>query len=119
MGSIFLGVYMLIEKEYWGILFLGLGFYGTYNQTKKLLDNSPQIIMNDEGIKLKNKKLLNWKNIQNDRVFTERRGKNSTTYLAFNNEKIDIGELDIKNDELEKLLQVYRVRFENNDSNSQ
>lgn len=114
VGSILLGAYMIFEKEYWGILFLGLGFYGTYNQIKKLLDNSPQIIINAEGIKLKDKKLLNWKNIQDDRVFTERRGKNSTTYLAFNNEKIDIGELTIKFEELENLLHVYRVRYENN-----
>ncbi|KAF2342510.1 hypothetical protein [Flavobacterium tistrianum] len=110
-GSILLGIYSLYEKQYWGLILLGFGFYLTYNQIKKLLDKNPQIIINAEGIKLKDKKLVKWKGIQNDRVFTSG-GKNRTTYLAFNNEMIDIGELDIKDQELEKLLQVYRVRSE-------
>lgn len=110
----FLGIYFLNKKEYLGLLFLGSGLYLTYHQIKKLRDKSPQISINSEGIKLKDEKLVKWKNIHNDRVFTESKGKYSTTYLAFNNEMIDIGELDIKNQELEKLLHVYRVRFENN-----
>lgn len=119
LGSILLGFYMLYEKEYWGLLFLGSGLYLTNGQIKKSRDKSPQIIINAEGIKLKDEKLIKWKNIKNDRVFTKTRGRNSTTYLAFNNEKIDIGELDVKNQELENLLHVYRIRFENNNINSQ
>lgn len=111
-GSILLGVYMIFEKEYWGLLFLGFGIYLTYDQIKKLRDKNPQIIINAEGIKLRDEKLIKWKNIRNDRVFIETRGKNSTTYLAFNNEMIDIGELDIKTKDLEKMLHVYRVRYE-------
>jgi hypothetical protein len=108
------GIYFLSETEYLGLLFLALGIYLSYNQIKKLRDKSPQIIINAEGIKLKDEKLVKWKNIWNDRVFTETRGKNSTTYLAFNNEMIDIGEFNIKSQKLEKLLHVYRVRYENN-----
>ncbi|MRX67698.1 hypothetical protein SAMN06265349_10567 [Flavobacterium resistens] len=107
------GIYFLYEKEYLGLFLLGVGVYLTYDNVKKLRDKSPQIIINAEGIKLKDEKLVKWNNIRNDRVFTEIRGKNSTTYLAFNHEKIDIGELDIKTQDLEKMLHVYRVRYEN------
>jgi len=113
-GMVLLGIYLLYGKEYIGILLLGSGIYLTYHQIKRAQDKSPQIIINAEGIKLKNEKLAKWKNIRNDRVFIEMNGKSSTTYLAFNNEKIDLSELDIKTSHLENLLNVYRVRCENN-----
>ncbi|MTH17295.1 hypothetical protein [Flavobacterium sp. LC2016-01] len=108
------GLYFLSKKEYLCLLLLGIGLYLSYIQVKKLRDKSPQVIINAEGIKLKDQKLVIWKNIRNDRVLTEIRGKNSRTYLAFNHEKIDIAEFNIKSQELEKLLHVYRVRYENN-----
>ncbi|KAF2330279.1 hypothetical protein [Flavobacterium daemonense] len=113
LGMLVLGIYLLYDEHYFGLFFVGISLYSAYTQIKKLRDKSPQIIFNAEGIKLKDENLVKWKNIRNDRVFTEIRGKNSTTYLAFNNEKIDIGELDIKTQDLEKMLHVYRVRYEN------
>jgi hypothetical protein len=107
------GVYFVLEKEYFGLVPLAVGLYMSYNQIKKILDKNPQIIINAEGIKLKDEQLFKWKNIRNDRVFTQKRGKNTTTYLAFNDEMIDIDELDIKRKELENILHVYRVRSEN------
>ncbi|MBF4518812.1 hypothetical protein IRZ71_20850 [Flavobacterium sp. ANB] len=114
LGLISLGVYFLWEKEYFAIFISAFGFYMAYEQIKKLSDNDPQIIINDKGIQLKNKKLKSWSKIYNDRVFTRSSGKNSRNYLSFNNEMIEIDDLSIKFDELETLLHVYRVRFENN-----
>ncbi|MFH6969093.1 hypothetical protein [Flavobacterium sp. FlaQc-28] len=113
LGMIFIGIYFGLQQEYFGLLILAFGLYLAYDQIKKLRDNEPQIIINDKGIKLKDEKIVSWNRISNDRVFTQSSGKRSTNYLAFNNELIEIDELTIKFDDLEKLLHVYRVRFEN------
>ena len=115
-GASFLGAYILLEKEYFGIILLGFGLYLSYGQINKLRDTAPQIVINDKGIKLKNEKLISWNRIYNDRVYSQSNGKSSTNYLAFNDEKVEIDDLSIKFDEFEKLLHVYRVRYENNNS---
>ena len=112
LGLGFFGVFLLFEKEYLGLLFLGIGIYFSFDQAKKLRDKNPQIVLNDKGIKLKNENLVSWNKIFNDRVFSESNGKSSTNYLAFNAEKIVIDELTIEYEELENLLHVYRVRYE-------
>lgn len=105
-----LGIYLLIDKSYLGLVFVVFGLYLSYDQIKKLRDQEPQIIINDKGIKLKGVKLISWNNINDERIFTG----SSTNYLAFNNEMIDIGDLNVKFKDLEHLLHVYRVRYENN-----
>jgi len=112
LGLGFFGVFLLFEKEYLGLLFLGIGLYYSFDQSKKLRDKSPQIVLNDKGIKLKNENLVSWNKIFNDRVFSESNGKSSTNCLAFNEEKIEIDDLTIEYEELENLLHVYRVRYE-------
>jgi uncharacterized membrane protein YciS (DUF1049 family) len=112
-----LGVYFLIEKEFIGLLFFGFGLYLSFNQIKKIRDKSPQISINDKGIKLKNENLISWDRIYNDRVYSQSNGKSSTNYLAFNDEEIEIDDLGITFSELEKLLQVYRVRYETENLN--
>lgn len=114
LGTSFLGIYLLVEKEYFGLVLLILGLYLSFDQFNKLKDNAPQIIVNDKGIKLKNENLTPWNRIYNDRVFSQSNGKKSTNYLAFNDEKIAIDELAIKFNELENMLHVYRVRYEKN-----
>lgn len=112
LGLSVLGVYFLIEEQYIGLLFLGFGLYFSYDQIKKIKDKNPQIIINDKGIKLKNENLVSWDRIYNDRVYSQSNGKSSTNHLAFNDEEIVIDDLGITFSELEKLLQVYRVRSE-------
>lgn len=113
-GVSLLGVYFLIEKEYFGLLLLGFGLYFLYDQFKKLNDKSPQIIINDKGIILKNENLISWNTIYDDRVYSQSNGKSSTNYFAFNDETVSIEGLTIKFKELENLLHVYRVRYEKN-----
>lgn len=112
-----LGVYFLKDKEYIGLLFFGFGLYLSFNQIKKLREKSPQISINDKGIILKNENLISWDRIYNDRVYCQSNGKNSTNYLAFNDEEISIDDLGITFSELENLLHVYRVRFEKENLN--
>ncbi|MDQ8012271.1 MAG: hypothetical protein REI96_07485 [Flavobacterium nitrogenifigens] len=116
VGIILLGIYFIYNEDYFGLLFLGLGIYSIYIQIKKLRDKRPQIIINAEGIKLKDEDLVSWENIKNERIFTKFRRYSSTNYFGFNDKQIEIGELDIHFDNLENLLHVYRVRFENNNS---
>lgn len=106
--------YMGDSSGYFWMLLPLIGVYSFYSCLKKYFDKSPQIIINNEGIKLKNTNLIPWNQVYNDRVFNESHGKSSTNYFAFNDEKISIDNLDVKFDELEILLQVYRVRFEKN-----
>jgi hypothetical protein len=112
LGLCVLGGYYSMEREYWGALFLGLGLYLFYQQFNKLKEKGPQIVINNKGIKLKNENLISWDQIYNDKVYCESSGKSSTNYLVFNDEKISIDELSITFSELEKILHVYRVRFE-------
>ncbi|WP_281637544.1 hypothetical protein [Flavobacterium marginilacus] len=111
-------VIYLLPKEYFGLLFLGLGYglYLLYIQINKLRDKAPQIVINDKGIKLKNKNLVPWNKIYGDRIFCQTFGKSPTNYLVFNKEEIEIDDLTIKSNELEKLLHVYRVRYDNDNS---
>lgn len=117
IGISALGVYFLIEKEYIGLLFFGFGLYLSYNQIIKLSEKNPQIVINDKGIILKNENIIIWDRIYNDRVYNQSNGKNSTNYLAFNDEEISIDDLGITFSELEKLLHVYRVRYEKENLN--
>lgn len=116
IGIGLLGSYLLSGKEYFGIILFGIGLYMIYVQINKLRDKGPQIVINDKGIKLKNENLISWSSIHDDRVYSERKGKSTTNYLAFNDEEIEIDDLAIKFEELEKLLHVYRVRYEKNNS---
>jgi hypothetical protein len=116
LGISVLGGYFLFEEEYFGLLFLGFGLYLSYNQINKVNDKSPQIVINDEGIRFKNENLISWDKIYNDRVYSESSGKSSTNYLVFNDEKIEIDDLSIQFEKLENLLNVYRVRYEKNNS---
>jgi len=114
LGISVLGGYFLLEEDYFGLLFLGFCLYLSYNQIKKVSDKSPQIVINDKGIILKNENIISWDKIYDDKVYNQSNGKSSTNYLAFNEEEISIDDLGISFSELEKLLHVYRVRYEKN-----
>lgn len=116
LGISVLGGYIVMDEKYFGLLFLGFGLYLSYQQIIKVSDKSPQIVINDEGIRLKNENLISWNKIYNDRVYSESSGKGSNNYFVFNDEKIEIDELSIEFEKLENLLHVYRIRYEKNNS---
>ncbi len=118
LGMIGVGIYFYIEDSgYLWLVFIVIGSFLSYQQIKKVIDKSPQIIINEKGIKLKDESLVTWNNIHEDQVYTRSSGKNSTNYLKFNNEQISISDLDVTFTEMENLLHVYRVRYEKNNAN--
>ncbi|RED18936.1 hypothetical protein BD847_4187 [Flavobacterium cutihirudinis] len=103
--------YYFFENNWIKIIVVAFGLFLTYDHLKKIIDRKPQLIINSSGIQAKNQKIIPWNKIRNDKVL-----KN---YLSFNNTEIEIEYFNIKPSELENLLHVYRVRFENNNSKSQ
>lgn len=97
-----------------GTVFCAIGLYMVYSAFKKYQDKQAQIILSDQGITVKNHELVSWDKIWNDRVYTTTNGKSNESYLAFNDEEVLIDDLNIKFEQLEQLLHVYRVRFEKN-----
>ncbi|WP_298138761.1 hypothetical protein [Flavobacterium sp.] len=122
LGGAFSGyaIYILLttEKEYFYLLFLAVGVYFLYNSISKLINNSPQIVINSTGITLHKQSLMKWQNITNECVESRRSGKHMNYYLVlkFNNKNIEfqIDDLNIDGEKLESLMQVYRVRFGKN-----
>lgn len=109
-----LGGYIFYNErsDYFWIVLIAIGAYLLFISIKKYSNKSPQIILNSKGIKLNNCNEVSWNEVFYDEVFSESNGKSSTNYLSFNDEKISIDDLDVTVSELEKLLKVYRVRFE-------
>lgn len=124
LGLLFIisGIYLFESKDQIIIiiLFCGLGSYFLISSLVKLSSNDPRITISSEGILLHKKELMRWNAIQKEMTEIRRSGKHVNHYLVFyyNNQhqEMQIDDLDTNNDKLEKLLQVYRVRFEKNKS---
>lgn len=90
--------------------------YMLFMNIRKLLDISPQLILNAEGITLK-KQFYAWNIIRNERVVMEKSGKSTVhnLYLYHSNkeEVLLLKGFTKKPDEIEELLHVYRTRFNN------
>lgn len=114
-----IGAYIYyINKPIWlSLIMVAIGGYSLFSWYKKSNEKKPQLILNEQGITLKESGFFSWEDIENDRVYTKSSGKSSTTYLAFNYEEIEIDGLDIDAEDLENILHVYRVRFERGHSN--
>lgn len=108
-----IGIYTYINNKsfvFW--LFLPLiGAYILYSTLSKRYDSSPQIIINEFGIQLKNDELIKWDEIENEKVYLKKTGKFYLHYLSFNDIEICIINLNISFKDLENYLQVYRTRF--------
>jgi hypothetical protein len=100
------------------LLFGALGSYFFISSLLKLFSKSPRIILSSEGILLHKKELMKWEYITNEITEIRSSGKHTNYYLVFyyknKQQEMQIDDLEIDNDKLENLLQVYRVRFEKN-----
>lgn len=113
------GIFLFPEKHNYFFLIIALiGLLITIKEVKKYLNQEPQIVINSNGIKLSKKDIYNWRDIKNERIDSKANGEVVSKYLVFefkqSIEKIQIDELNINELELEKLLQVYRLRYEKN-----
>lgn len=89
----------------YALFLLILGIYTSFQSLKKLLNRDPQIIINDKGILIPSTfKFYKWSEIMNEEV--------TSKYLFFEHSKgifeIEIEELNISKQRLNKLLILYR-----------
>jgi hypothetical protein len=103
------------DKNYFYLIFIGLGLFFLIKSVQKITAKEPPIILNAQGIKLPKTDFMEWQNIRGEFLEARRSGKHVHNYLVFyyknQHQEIQIDDLDTNTEKLEKLLQVYRVRF--------
>lgn len=111
------GIYLIAIKNLPmdGTMSLFFSAFWIYREFPRATNRTPQIILNDEGIGTYSAEFFEWKDISNADVIKE--GLSSTRYyLSYDypigTEKKDITDLDISDDELVHLLNVYRGRYD-------
>jgi hypothetical protein len=82
---------------------------------RKVLDKSPQLILNTKGIETENDGFFPWSDISSDQVIRRQQGKSSVIYLEFDDsygttKQVNIDELDVNRKALEDMLHTYRIR---------
>lgn len=129
IGGLFVGLFFLVvgfyllfgkEKSIFGLLPIICSVFPFKKGIKIIRDKNYQILINSEGIKFKNQELISWKYIQNTSLNFEPdyspHGSHIQHYFSFsvngNVVNVPINDLNITHKKLEKLVQVYRVRYE-------
>lgn len=116
-------IYLFIdgERSYFYLIFIIVGGLLIYNSVKRIRTKEPSIIINSLGIKLAEIEFMSWESISDDLIEPRKSGKNTYHYLNFmylgENFDVQIDDLDTTSEKLEKLLHVYRVRYEKNNPN--
>jgi len=114
-----MGVFVLIGESYpiIGILMIGIGGYVAIKEFKQATNNEPQIILNDMGMQTISAGFYKWSEIRNEEVKMRGSGKSVRFYFIYDHplgsEDISIDDFKINKKELEKLMRVYRGRFNN------
>jgi hypothetical protein len=101
-----------------GIMSL-IGIYSSIKELRKILNNKPQIIIDNKGIETITTEFKNWTNIESEEVIQEGYGKSAKSYLTYWYddeifEKIEIDKLDITHQQLENMIRTYRIRNNKN-----
>jgi len=101
-----------------GIMSL-IGIYSSIKELRKILNNKPQIIIDNKGIETITTEFKNWTNIESEEVIQEGYGKSAKSYLRYWYdeeifEKIEIDKLDITHQQLENIIRTYRIRNNKN-----
>lgn len=95
------------------VLLLAGGTYLFVSGLMHYMNRKPQIILTNEGVATAKINFYSWGEVTNEDTKIERHGKSRTVYFVYNYPgglcKMRIGELAISQDELEKLLRMYRV----------
>jgi uncharacterized membrane protein YciS (DUF1049 family) len=117
------GIYFFLKGEtknyILGTIMSAIGFYSTVKESRKALNNKPQIIIDNKGIKTKNVDFKDWSTIESEEVVQEGYDKSAKSYLTYfydvdEFEKIEIDSLNVTHRELENMIRTYRIRNNKN-----
>ncbi|NUY81115.1 hypothetical protein HUK80_09430 [Flavobacterium sp. MAH-1] len=122
MGVLFIamGIFLAIpaKKDIFGWISIAFGIFFAGKALRDYFNNDPQLVLNEKGLKKKKGEFTGWQHISGEDVIMKRRGKHMQQLLVFRTQgiyhEIQVFELDKKGSELEKLLRIYRGRFEEN-----
>lgn len=112
------GVYFVVQPKQFlvaaimliaGIVIFVLG-------CRHYINRAAQITLSNEGVATIKASFFNWDNVTDEDTKVEQHGKSSTTYFIYRcpegQIKVNISELAVSRGNLEKLLRIYRGRWE-------
>lgn len=123
LGCLGLGILLLVKSDSYitGTLLSIAGAYFSFKEFRQVTNSSPQIIIDDKGIKTITTDFQKWSEIKNEEVIMERTGKQREFYLIYDYPnglvKLKIDDYNINQKELENLLRTYRIRNNKNAPN--
>jgi hypothetical protein len=115
IGCVAAGLYFLVEGTHMFVSLISLVcIYFIYEGYKKMVNTTPQIVINNNGIRTINTDFYEWRDIENEEITISGSGNNTRFYLTYNYpggaESLTIENFTIDHRELEQLLIVYRGR---------
>lgn len=122
VGMLGFGTYILLTTgALSGFFIVLIALFFAFKMLPQYLSKSPQIILNENGIKTANTTFMTWNHVENAVLTLEGYGADSKWYLELDFKKrdlsgnmgayIEISDLLISNSELKKLLKIYQQRF--------
>ena len=118
--AMIIGLYFLIipsddDERVLGIILSAVAVVFLYINGKIIANRKPQIIINNKGIETSTCDFKSWNEIYSEKITPGYRTGDFLTYNFIGDDtRFHIGNLDIKNEQLEDLLRVYRNRYDTN-----
>lgn len=116
LPALIAGLWLMIQEQMYlcGAFFFLIGVFISWTGIRPLLNSTPQLILNRQGIQIGNKPLQYWGNISQERVEITGSARNMRVYLVYKyaglTTRHDIADLNINPDKLEDLMHTYRAR---------
>ncbi len=117
IGFLGAGIYVFtfLSSYVFGIGLIAVGIVVGYYSLKAKPNSTPQIVINDSGMSTVSTKFYRWKDIHNEEVVVENDGEDINFYLTYNHpsgsERLQINDYDISHKTLNRIMFVYRNRF--------
>lgn len=125
VGCLILAITQIRDGQIFMALFLlGVSIYGGVFLLPKVLDITPQIVLSNRGMKIKEAHFVSWNKIKKANVVLQGRGKGIKWYLDIDyrskdsngklGDYIDISYLELNPEKIERLIKIYRLREKKN-----